>query len=421
MGTPKASSVQPPIHTSETSGPPGSHQILGVSRREFQRESQFAQLPPEILLLIIDHLDMAEKMSLLATCQYLRRLSEPLPYRHLDPDGNWKSCRRVQVLKTLGERHDLLPLIRSFRGHLIPTSIRRPSRPNEEVGFRDSAVGTLLQDEWLAISTPLFLQAINIRDLEITDDIDWQENGRWELFKSAIFNMKLRSLALGSTSKEPLDFTPILRWQPELTHLELTYPTAHFEGLENSDVQKLKVFRGTWQQAATIVPGRPVGRLDLGCGDTDECHCPDEHIFQKLLQSSETVREFKVRAHTVSYRSPADPRLRGAIQLIIRYLPTIVNFAIVEGGEISAQTLLEEIPKLSMISSFIILDGWLLFTDLSAGVPSVSSDHLDIGAWEKLSERLKELCPSLRDVGYTPRQMIRRCVGPSSESYYMQE
>ncbi|KAG8945884.1 hypothetical protein FRC04_012244 [Tulasnella sp. 424] len=352
---------------------------------------------------------MAEKMSLLATCQYLRRLSEPLLYSHLDPDGNWKSCRRVQVLKTLGERHGLLPHIRFFRGHLIPTSIRRPSKPEEEVKTGDFKTRRLLEGEWFAISAPLLSQAVNIRDLEITDRIDWQANSRWELFKSAISNMKLRSLALGSTSKEPLDFTPILRGQPELTRLELTYPTAHFEGLENSDVQKLKVFRGTWQQAATIVPGRPVRRLDLGCGDTDECHCPDEHIFQKLLQSSETVREFKVRAHTVSYRSPADPKLSGAIQLIIRYLPNIVDFAIVEGGEISAQTLLEEIPKLSMISSLMILDSWLIFTDPSAGIPSFGSDHLDIDTWEKLSERLKELCPSLGDVGYTPRRMIRRC------------
>ncbi|KAG8945883.1 hypothetical protein FRC04_012243 [Tulasnella sp. 424] len=348
-------SVQPPIHTTDASGLPGSHQILGISRMELQRESQFAQLPPEVLLLIIDHLKTAGKISLLATCQYLRQLSEPLLYHHLTLDGSWKSCRRIQLLKTLGERQDLLPCIRSFRGHLIPTSIRRPSQPNKEVDPWDSEVGTLLQDEWLAISTPLLLQAINIRDLEITGSIDWQANGRWELFKRAISNMKLRSLALGSTSKEPLDFTPILRGQPELTRLELTYPTAHFEGLENLDVQKLKVFRGTWQQAATIVPGRPVRRLDMGCGDMDDCRCEDEHIFQKLLQSSETVRELR---------------------------------------------LLEEIPKLSMITSLRILNSW--FTNSSAGPPRAGSDHLDINTWKKLSEKLKKLCPSLSDVRYTP-------------------
>ncbi|KAG8945888.1 hypothetical protein FRC04_012248 [Tulasnella sp. 424] len=321
------SSFQHPIHTTQAAELPGDRHILETT------ESQFAQLPPEVLLLIIDHLDRAEKVSLLVTCSSLRRLLEPLLYRHLDPDGNWKSRRRIQLLNTLGERHDLLPHILSFRGQLIPTSIARPSLPTQEIDFWNSKAIALLQDEWFAISAPLFLQAINIRDLDFTDNIDWKKGGRWELFNRAVSSMKLRSLGLSSTSRGPLDFTPILRGQPELTRLELTCPTAHFDGLQEADVPKLKVFKGTWRQAETIVPRRPVGRLDLDCVCRDDCQCVEEGILQRLLQSSETIREFKARVH----RTTDGMTLRLMLQLIIQHLPQIVDFTIIGGRELRAQ------------------------------------------------------------------------------------
>ncbi|KAG8945889.1 hypothetical protein FRC04_012249, partial [Tulasnella sp. 424] len=388
-------SSQHPIHTTQAAELPGNHRILETT------ESQFAQLPPEVLLLIIDHLNTAEKFSLLATCQYLRRLSEPLLYHHLDPDGNWKSRRRIQLLNTLGERHDLLPHIRSFRGYLIPTSIRRPSKPNEEVNLWDSTTRALLHDEWFAISAPLFLQAINIRDLDFTGDIDWQEGDRWELFSRAVSNMKLQSLALSSTSKGPLDFTPILRGQPELTRLELTCPPAHFDGLQEADVPKLKVFKGIWGQAAMIVPGRPVGRLDLDCVCRDDCQCIEEGIFQRLLQSSETIRELEVRVD----RTTDDITLRRMLQLIVQHLPEIVGFTMIAKGTVRAQDLLDEIPKLSMIRSLRILNAPILFTSPPAWDSSAGSNRLEINTREKLVEKLKEMCPSLSDVGHT--QQIR--------------
>ncbi|KAG8952879.1 hypothetical protein FRC04_003328 [Tulasnella sp. 424] len=395
-------SFQHPIHTTQAAELPGNHQILETTRRNYRRESQFAQLPPEVLLLIIDHLDRAEKISLLVTCSYLRRLSESLLYRHLDPNDNWKSRQRIQLFTTLGERHDLLPHIRSFRGHLIPTSIARPFQPTQEMqeidfwGW-DSEALALRQDEWFAISAPLFLQAINIRDLEFTDKIDWQKGGRWELFSRAVSSMKLQSLALSSTSEEPLDFTPILRGQPELTRLELTCPTAHFDGLQVADVPKIRVFKGTWWQAASIVPGRPVGRLDLDCVCWNDCQCIEEGIFQRLLQSSEAIREFKARA-----RRTTD----GMLQLITQHLPQIVDLTMIDGGEIRAQDLLDEIPKLSMIRSLMFLRARITFTDFPFGVSSAGSSHLKINTWQELRKRLKELCPSLSGVGYTPLQFV---------------
>ncbi|KAG8945887.1 hypothetical protein FRC04_012247 [Tulasnella sp. 424] len=400
-------SFQHPIHTTQAVELPGNHHILETTRGNYKRESQFAQLPPEVLLLIIDHLDRAEKVSLLVTCSYLRRLSEPLLYRNLDPDGNWKSRQRIQLFRTLGERHDLLPHIRSFRGHLIPTSIARPSQPTQEIDLWhwDSRATALLQDEWFAISAPLFLQAINIRYLDFTDNIDWQEGGRWERFSRVVSGMKLQSLALSSTSQAPLDFTPILRGQPELARLELTCPTAHFDGLQEADAPKLKVFKGTWRQAEMIVPGRPVGRLDLGCVSEDDCQCNKEAIFQKLLQSSDTIREFKAGAHR---RTDGNP-LKRMLQLIIQHLPELVDLTMIAGGEIRAQDLLDEIPKLSMIRSLMILDAWIIFTNSPFGLFSGGSNHMKINTWEELLGRLKELCPSLNDVGYTQQEEFFMC------------
>lgn len=60
-------SVQPHIHATEACELPDLHHILEIARRGYQLELQFVQLPPEVLLLIIDHMNMADRISLLAT------------------------------------------------------------------------------------------------------------------------------------------------------------------------------------------------------------------------------------------------------------------------------------------------------------------------------------------------------------------
>lgn len=146
--------------------------------------------------------------------------------------------------------------------------IRQPQRRRSTVGLsigplHDHRLRSLIEDEWLALCTPIYARAVNIQDLVIKGNIVWSSNNRWELFKSVVSDMKLRRLALSSASDGPLDFTPVLRGQPELRRLELDCSTAHFEGLGEADVSELQSFKGTPPQAAMIVPGRPVRQLHL--------------------------------------------------------------------------------------------------------------------------------------------------------------
>lgn len=290
-------------------------------------------MPSDVLLPIINHLNMADKAYLLATCRYMRQLVEPLLYRSLTPDDTWRSCRRIRLLKTLGERQELLPLIRSFQGFLIPTSVSGPHRSTEDAPRYDLWPGEHFQDQWLAIAVPLFAQAINIRNLDLTDYSAWGDNGRWELFKSVVSNMKLEGLALNCSSLGPLEFAPILCEQPGLTRLELDCPTAGFDGLGKEDIPQLTIFKGTLRQAGIIVPGRPIKRLGVTCVWLDECQCVSEHAYQTLALSSDKIKEFTLVPHP----APDDDTFRVVLQLITQYLPDIVNLTIVPKFTVSAE------------------------------------------------------------------------------------
>ncbi|KAG9044399.1 hypothetical protein FS837_008224 [Tulasnella sp. UAMH 9824] len=337
---------------------------------------------------------MADKAYLLATCQYMRQLVEPLLYRSLTPDDTWRSCRRIRLLKTLRERRDLLPFIRSFRGFLVPTSISGPHQSTEEVPGRDLWPKEQFQDEWLAIAVPLFTQATNIRNLDLTDYFALGDNGRWELFKSVVSSMKLEGLSLNCSSLGPLDFAPILCEQPRLTRLELECPTAGFDGLRKENVPLLTSFKGTLRQAGILVPGRPVKRLGVTCVWLDECQCVSEHAYQTLALSSDKIKEFTLEPHP----APDDDTFKAMLQLITRYLPDIVNLTIVPRFTVSAEIVLDEIPKLSSIRQLMLSECWAML----AGGTNADPDVFEGNDWEQFSERLKELCPLLIDAEYTP-------------------
>ncbi|KIO18917.1 hypothetical protein M407DRAFT_31425 [Tulasnella calospora MUT 4182] len=238
---------------------------------------------------------MAQKSCLLATCQYLRQLVEPLLYRFLNPDGSWKSYRRIWPIKTLGKHQDLLLFIRSFRGFLTPISIHGPSHPLEEVQKDNIWPMQRFQGQWLPIVVPLLTQAIN---------------------------MKLNSLALNSTLGigGQLDFTPLLRRQQELTRSWLNCVTAQFEGLTMEDVLQLTSFKGTLPQATLIVPGQPARKLEVSClWLNEQCLCLSEHAYQKLALPSEAIKEFKIAPHC----RPDNGTFRRVLQLIAQYLPKL--------------------------------------------------------------------------------------------------
>ncbi|KIO18913.1 hypothetical protein M407DRAFT_31421 [Tulasnella calospora MUT 4182] len=371
--------------------------MLEIARKDVLLEAPFLQLPPKVIILITDRMDLAEKARLLVTCQYLRQLLEPVLYQHLKPNAFWKARLRLRLFRTLEERKHLLLYIHSFHGLLVPTLASEPYQSIEQVQPTRSGVNKSIEDQWLERAAPLFAQATNIRDLEFTDYIQWEAKGRFEFFKSIVSNMKLRRLVFLSCSDRCLDFTPVLRGQPELTELVLHCSTSQFEGLEETAVPKLNFFHGTMSQAAAIVPGRPVERLDLSCPSQLHCQCFDEDIYRKLLQSSKAIHALGIRSH--SYFD--EPTLRGAVRLGVRYLPRIVDLKIVTEGSLSAQLLLEEIPKFSSIGSLMLFTASLQFPDAPIWPPCRRFSIKKIQTFEGFSAKLKKKCPSLNEVTYT--------------------
>ncbi|KAG8892869.1 hypothetical protein FRC00_011377, partial [Tulasnella sp. 408] len=187
--------------------------------------------------------------------------------------------------------------------------------------------------EWLAIAAPLYAQAINIRDLEFTDYMGWDPDTNWEVFKNMVSNMKLDRLAFISSSDALLDFTPVLRGQPELTKLELCSFEARFEGLDDTVAPNLNFFKGTLKQAAAIVPGRPVEKLEAICPRAVGCRCLDEDVHWKLSQSSKEINILKLQLHP----NFNEATLRAMLRLLVRYLPNILELTISAETGLSAQ------------------------------------------------------------------------------------
>ncbi|KAG8935283.1 hypothetical protein FRC01_003033 [Tulasnella sp. 417] len=385
-------------------------------------------MPPEMLFLIVSHLGMADKACLLATCQYLRQLAEPLLYRFLSPDDTWKSDRRIRLLTTLGKRQDLLPSVRSFRGFLIPSSIRGPNDvypleqfgsgyfipyPLEPFGRHDLRPKQEFEDKWLEIVVPLFTQAVNIRNLDLTGKLNWGEIGRWQLLSGIVSNLKLDRFALDSPASGQLDFIPLLRGQPGLTRLELNCPKAEFEGLTMEDVPQLAYFKGTLSQAAEIVPGRPVRKLEVTCALWDEFGCLDEHKYQALALSSGPVKELEMVAHY----GTGGGEVKRMLQLITQHLPNIVHFTANLPYGVSNEVLLDEIPKLTSLSHLMLLD----FNP--DGMPRMSLDtSVECkDRWHHLCEKLIKLCPSLTDIQYTPRVVRYARCGTVTTSEYLRQ
>ncbi|KAG9033671.1 hypothetical protein FS837_002409, partial [Tulasnella sp. UAMH 9824] len=317
-------SISRTILNAEVPQLPVDDRLSEIGQEAVPLASLFLQLPQHLIHRISSHLNITEIISLLVTCQHFRQILEPIVYQHLRPAGDWKTWRRLRLFKTLQEQRHLLPYIQSFRGLLIPTDGARPYEPSEEVLSPQRSRKELIRNEWLASAAPLYAQAINIRDLEFTDYMGWDPNGSWKVFKNMVSNMKLDRLAFISSSDGVLDFTPVLRGQPELTKLELCCFAARFERLEDTVAPNLKLFKGTLKQAAAIVPGRPVERLEAVCPRTGKCECLDEDVYRKLSQSSKAINILELQPHSHFN----EETIRGMLRLAVRYLPRMLELTI---------------------------------------------------------------------------------------------
>ncbi|KAG8968047.1 hypothetical protein FRC05_001680 [Tulasnella sp. 425] len=251
---------------------------------ECQKGSKFAQLPEDILMLFSLQLDKTAKARVVQTCRYLRHLLEPTLYVHLGPFSSWKPDQGKPLHRTLAERPDLIQYIRSYKGPVIPPSVRSYTQPPpkrtlqnmfrvrktmESINPPDPPIP---ETEGFRIAVFIFTRATQIVDLSLVDNMDWNSDPIFEPIKTAVSEMSLNRLYLWGCAK-PIQ---VLQTQPELEHLELGWNVGSVEGLDKVDIPKLKSLTSMLEDASYIVPGRPVEQLILstkGRLDTDLFSC----------------------------------------------------------------------------------------------------------------------------------------------------
>ncbi|KAG8947371.1 hypothetical protein FRC04_010819 [Tulasnella sp. 424] len=382
---------------------------------ECQSNSAFAQIPEEILLLIADHLDEVTKAFLIRTCRYFHRLLEFNLYRHITPVFPWRYYRTDHLFRTLEQRQDLLPCIRTYHGPLLPTVLESPPESPQKKSLLDRfkkrrktesinyGFRPINETKGFKQAVSIFKKAINIEDLNFTDRPTWSSDALFEPIKTAVSEMPLRKLTLWQCE----GVIQVLRNQPQLEELSLGWNNHGLEQLEETDVPKLKALSASLQEAAVLVPGRPIERLSLvpGFGPQDF----DEPLFDKFLLSTTRVIEFFIHL-----RHPQkDERVRAAIRAIARTLPELERLTMTVEGRISGRVILDEIPCLQSIRYLTFLDANLA-TAADKTYPSAhnstqlprNDDIVEqtpaVEEWDDLFARLRTLCPSLVHVGYTP-------------------
>ncbi|KAG8912120.1 hypothetical protein FRC00_005223, partial [Tulasnella sp. 408] len=248
---------------------------------KFKRQetpSKVACLPYEILLAIIQLLDERSAACMLRTCRILRTLVEPFLYRYIQVDHG-KEERRLNPLKahllhrTLVGRPDLLPVIRSYHGPLVPRL-----DPFKDVDYDPQRYKVLwrkmktttqynlvknVYGEYLEKAKIIFSGTINIQELHFTEVVSKdmaQVLGAFKAPRSNMMNIKRLGLNVGTFYASEL--VPILRTQPRLEHLELHGGTYNIL-LNETDLPELESLKAELVHAARIVPGRPIKKLEL--------------------------------------------------------------------------------------------------------------------------------------------------------------
>ncbi|KAG8963918.1 hypothetical protein FRC05_004369 [Tulasnella sp. 425] len=351
---------------------------------ECQRSSKFAQLPEDILLLFLDHLDKTAKASVVRTCRYLRHLLEATLYIHL------RSSKVERLHRTLAERPDLIPYIRSYTGPLVSHPIESPVQPmpKRTPGLLDFLQRWKVVESVRPLASPfaeteafknsvfIFSKATQIVDLYFTDGNDWASDPRFEPVKAAVFNMSLKRLSFWHGVVP----TQILRAQPELEHLEIGWNVRWAEALDKADLPKLRSLKTTLKEASNIVPGRPVERLELIPMFTNNDF--DPALFKNLILSTGPIKNLHIRMLSQFYaQSPQSP-----IRIASQTLPNLEQLIITHHGPIPEQLILDEIPSFQSLRRLVLLD-----LDLA----KVAGYGAGVNDGDNLFRRVKILCPSL--------------------------
>ncbi|KAG8915503.1 hypothetical protein FRC00_003756 [Tulasnella sp. 408] len=358
------------------------------------QRSSFLELPEDILVPIIDALMLHDKTSLVRTCRYIRELVEPLLYRHLRDSRapGEREWANESLFITLMARPVLVRHVHSYAGPLTPYDIRNDGQ--QSLWKRLSPDGQPTIAERIEVSTALFTQATNIRDVHFTRDTRSFIMDIWEPVSQTLLDKKLERLAIGYLAG-PTSTAALLRIQTGLRRLRITSNARGWEDLDGADLPMLEHLSCTAIQAASIVPGRPVGRLEIR-GRNHENVLGSEELFQKFTLSIVPIIEFLIQ-FPFCVTAGLFQRI---LQLVCRYLPQVESLTIVVSDHISGAELLHEIPSFKYLKHLQLWETWL-WNPMITEETVPPRRRVGVEDWEFLISRAKELCPTLVTFEYS--------------------
>ncbi|KAG8909207.1 hypothetical protein FRC01_007077, partial [Tulasnella sp. 417] len=313
----------------------------------------------------------------------MRKLVEPLLYCHLGntSGSGYRQLNYPRLFITLIARPELIQYVQSYEGPITPYLLGK----DEEQRLRHSSSGRglLTLAERIEVSTTIFSQATNIRDVHFIDDADlsFDTSYLWRPVSHALFDKKLERIAL-FTLVFPFSIAPLLRAQPGLKRLEISSSAIGLGYLDETFLPLLEALHCRADQVASLVPGRPVRVLKLW--DEDDELILREGLFQQLALSTGPIVDF-----TISFpQSPTSDLFQRTIQLAHRYLPQVKSLTVKVNGYISRDFLLRELPSFKYLKRLELLQ-----TGLENGSterePHNRSPNAGAEGWEALISKAK--------------------------------
>ncbi|KAG9016707.1 hypothetical protein FRB90_002429 [Tulasnella sp. 427] len=382
-----------------------------------------ASTPMDIIFYLSWFLDVHDKASLLKTCRHFRQILEPALYRPLDLIAPLVCYTSDKAHRTLLERQDLIPYILSYRGPLLTTTIVYEGKL-----FRGKDSGQDWGDQNFRAAITIFSQAINIRDLQFTDWVDWTSDPIWEPVKLGVSKMKLRSLGIRAGG-DAQNVYRVLQAQPLLEYLELGWETKDLDKLQTADLPELKSLRATLSEAAALVPSRPVQDLDLLSSTMEYT----EELLSKLALSTGPISTMSVRFHEPEELG----NVRNILRMLASALPHVQDLTVTFGGDVFGKAvrrpvfqdvrsanidrhdipqLLETIPLFKSLRRLYLIDVDLIHDSTLPLIPPYGSAESSLAPqepvlpsvsyrqrWEQVARRRKAQCPSLVDFSTVPR------------------
>ncbi|KAG8915502.1 hypothetical protein FRC00_003755 [Tulasnella sp. 408] len=370
------------------------------------QRAPIVQLPEEVLVFIIDALKQHAKTCLARTCQYLRKQVEPRLYRHLcdsrDPPKHmyWD---HVGLFDTLMARPDLIKHVHSYEGpftppewmnkdqvqllkrRLVTTKLRQESSPDDSLTLAES----------IELSTTVFSQATNIRDVHFAHICSPSETGLWEPVSRALFDKRLERLVVNWIG-QPVPLASLLRTQTELKALEIASNATEWQDLEEAHIPKLERLKCTAAQAASLVPGRPVTVLELIKEDDERVL--GEDLFHRLALSAHPIVTLTITLPDLATHGI----FQRTLQNISQYLPRVEDLTIRVNGYISGNVLLQEIHPFKHLVRLDLQETWLFEPMIPDNTVSSNGRRRfpDLEDWAVLTSNAKELCPTLVELKF---------------------